>query len=925
MRQINRAAGSTGILLAVSSNPPNGVRYKREVEGHYLASLFEPRSVVLVGASADTSKVGGHILDNLLAAGFSGRLFAVNPKHASVRGIACFPTAGDLPEAVDLAVVATPPRAVPGVIEACGKRGVRAAVVVTAGFSEAGAEGAALERDMLASAARHGLRILGPNCLGLLRPSIGLDASFARGRALPGTLALLSQSGAVCTAMLDWATPNGIGFSSVVSLGGSRDVDFGEAIDYLAADPCTQHILLYMEGVRDGRRLVSSLRAAARMKPVIVMKVGRYPAGSRAAMSHTGAIVGRDDVFDAVVRRTGVVRVTTLAQLVAAATALSTRVRPRGDRLAIVTNGGGPGVMAADRATELGIRLAELSPGTLDRLRRVLPANWSQGNPVDLIGDADAERYRVAVSACLADPAVDGVVVLLTPQAMTPAADAAAAVIGAAAGSAKPVLACWMGEASVAEARATLQQAGIPTMRVPEMAVEAFAYLAQYDRHQRLLLEAPPPLVHSAAPDLDAARAIVRRALGEGRALLGATESKDFLAAFRIPVARSVDAAGVEQAQAAADAMGYPVVMKIHSPDITHKSDVGGVELGLGDAQALRSAFARMMQRVRERRPEARVSGVSIEPMVARPHARELMAGIVRDPVFGPAITFGAGGIAIEVLRDRAVGLPPFNARIVEDMIAGTRVARMLERFRHLPPVDRPALDALLLRISEIACEVPEVAELDVNPILADENGVLVLDARVVLASLPEGRARYAHLAIHPYPAELESRETLADGTLVTLRPIRPEDAAAEAAFVENLSVDTRRMRFHSALRSLTPAMLARFTQIDYDREMALVAVAGDGSQVAVARYIRLPDGRSCEFAVVVADAWQGRGLGRRTMQRLVGIARERGLRHMTGWVLATNAPMLGMVSGLGFAVEADPDDPLVRRVALDLQRTPTA
>ncbi|MGZ5061516.1 MAG: bifunctional acetate--CoA ligase family protein/GNAT family N-acetyltransferase [Usitatibacter sp.] len=891
--------------------------------GHYLARLFEPRSVALIGASERPGKVGTVVFANLLDGGYAGAIHAVNPKYSAVRGVPCVARVSMLPAGVDLAVIATPPATVPGLIEDCGAAGITAAVVITAGFGELGPAGKELERAVLEKARLHGVRMLGPNCLGLARPSLGLNATFARGQALRGSLALVAQSGAVCSAMLDWATPSGIGFSSVISMGGSTDVDFGEVIDYLASDEKTNHILLYVEGVRDGRRLVGSLRAAARMKPVIVMKVGRYPAGSRAAVSHTGAMVGRDDVFDAVVRRTGIVRVATAGQLVAAALALDSQVSPRGNRLAVVTNGGGPGVMAADRASELGIALPELAPETLQRLQEALPASWSHGNPVDLIGDADAARYRTALATCLADPSVDGVVAILTPQAMTDASDAAQAVIAAAKGSSKPIIACWMGEASVAEGRRLLRAAGLPVFRLPEMAVEAFACLADFNRNQRALLEAPPPLAHSEPPDLARARQMIAAAIAEGRSILGATESKELLAAFRIPVLRSVDVANAAEAVFAANAAGYPVVMKIRSPDITHKSDVGGVHLGIPDAIAVREAFEAMMAEVKRRRPEARIDGVSIEPMLNRPYARELMAGIARDPVFGPAIMFGAGGIAIEVLRDRVVALPPLNATLVEDMIHGTKVSRMLDRFRNLPPVDRAALDAVLLRVSEMATELPELVELDINPLVADERGALALDARIVVRAAPPGLPRYGHLAIHPYPQELEGEARLRDGTAVLLRPIRPEDAPLEEAFIATLSPDTMRLRFLSAMRSLTPAMLARFTQIDYDREMAFVALVGEGEdtrEIGVGRYATLPDGRTCEYAIVLADAWHGRGLGEIMMRRLVEVARARGLETMVGDVLASNDPMLRLCAKLGFASAAMPDDPGMRRVTLDLR-----
>ncbi len=890
---------------------------------HYLAPLFEPRSVALVGASERPDKVGGRVLENLRSGGYTGALFAVNPKYANVRGVPCVPSVSRLPQPVDLAVIVTPPATVPGIVEECGRAGIRTACVITAGFSETGPEGARLEARLLANACRHDVRVLGPNCIGLMRLPLGLNATFARGHALPGTLALVSQSGAVCTAMLDWATSNGVGFSSVISLGGSTDLDFGEVVDYLAADERTEHILLYIEGVRDGRRLVSSLRAAARMKPVILMKVGRHPAGSRAAVSHTGAIVGKDDVFDAVVRRTGVVRVRAMSDLVGAAQALASHLRPTGERLAIVTNGGGPGVMAADRAGDLGVELATLAPATIASLQGKLPDNWSHGNPVDLIGDAGPERYRAAVAACLADPGVDGVVAILTPQAMTEPEAAAQAVVDAARGATKPVIAAWMGEASVEVARAQLRKSGLPVFRGPEVAVETFAHIAQFYRNQRLLLRAPGPLAHTEPPDLERARAIVGAVLGAGRTSLTQIEAKDLLEAFHVPVARARAAPDAPGAVAAAAALGYPVVMKIDSPDVTHKSDVGGVRLALADAAAVRAAYDAMIAEVRARRPEARIAGVTIETMVARPHARELVVGVLRDPIFGPAIAFGAGGIAVEVLRDRAVALPPLDALLVADLIRGTRVGRMLGAFRHLPAVDRAALEAVLLRVSELACELPELEELDINPLIADEAGVVAVDARVSLRRAPAGPP-YGHLAIRPYPAELATPVKLPGGEWMVLRPIRPEDAGIEQAFVEALSSISTRMRFQSGLRSLTPAMLARFTQIDYDREMAFIAVRdedGRERQYGVARYITLPDGETCEYAIVVADEWQSRGLGQVMMERLIEVARGHGLETMVGFVLADNARMLKLCAQLGFAIEPEPGDPGTRRVRLALAR----
>ena len=890
---------------------------------HYLTPLFEPASVAIIGASERAGAIGAVLVANMRAAQYRGALFAVNPKRSSVQGVPCFPSIGKVPQRVDLAVIATPPDSVPQLMVECGLAGVRAAVIITAGFAEAGIAGAQLERAAMDNARRYGVRVIGPNCLGIMRPDIGLNATFARGNALPGALALVSQSGAVCTAMVDWARPNKVGFSSVVSMGGSRDVDFGEIIDYLVNDSRTEHILLYIEGVRDARRFFSSLRAAARVKPVILMKVGRHPVGSRAAVSHTGAIVGADDVFDAAVRRAGVVRVTTIGQLVAAAQALSAHVRPRGDRLVIITNGGGPGVMAADRAADLGMPLAELSAATLQTLQAALPANWSHGNPVDLIGDADVTRYRAAVTACLDDENVDGALVVLTPQAMTEPTAVADAVIAVARGRSKPVLACWMGEAEVAAGRKRFADAGIPVFRTPDPAVEMFAHLSAFSRNQQTLLQVPGPLVMQSPPDVAAARLIIEAVVAEKRTLLNEIEAKALLTAFGMPVAKTIAAASADEAVRIAGELGYPVVLKINSPDITHKTDVGGVALNLRDAQAVRAAYQQIVNDATRLRPQARITGVVVEPMVVRPNGRELMIGVIRDPVFGPAIAFGAGGVAVEVHRDRAVALPPLNAYLVAELIRGTRVSKLLGPFRKMPPVDFVALESVLLRVSEMVCELPWIEELDINPLLIDEHGAVIVDARVVVREYTPVRGRYGHMAIHPYPVELVSTWLSAEGEVVTLRPIRPEDAAIEQAFVRKLSPESRRFRFMDTLRELTPRMLARFTQIDYDREMALIAtVEQDGSEVelGVCRYITNPDGSSCEFAIVIADDRQGQGLGRRMMKQLIAVARTRGLQTMIGHVLGSNRGMLSLCQSLGFAIAENPDDPMLKRVILALK-----
>ncbi len=652
------------------------------------------------------------------------------------------------------------------------------------------------------------------------------------------------------------------------------------------------------------------------------MKVGRHPAGSRAAISHTGAMVGSDDVFDAVVRRAGVVRVTSIMELFAAAQALSLHVHPRAARLAVITNGGGPGVMAADRAADLGLELAELSLATTEALGKALPANWSHGNPIDLIGDADSERYRAAISACLADDGVDGVLTILTPQAMTDADDVARAVVAAAKGTPKPLIACWMGEESVAPARKLLQDAGIATFRSPDPAVEVFAHIAAFYQNQQSLIQTVGPLSHQAVPDLAAARRLIEAALAERRSVLSEAESKALLSAFHIPVAKAVIARTFEEAAQAAAAIGYPVAMKIYSPDISHKSDAGGVRLNLANLDDLRESHRIMLAEVARKRPQARLMGVTIEPMITRPNRRELLVGVVSDAVFGPAITFGAGGTMVEVHHDRSVALPPLNAFLAHDMMRRTRIFKALGAFRNLPPIAMPALEAVLLRVSEMVCELPWIEELDINPLLADENGVIALDARIAIRKLAPLRSRYAHMAIHPYPADLVEEWRAPDGSVVTLRPIRPEDAQIEQEFVKGLSAESRYSRFMNTLRELTPAALIRFTQIDYDREMALIAVQnqdGREEEIAVARYIANPDGDTCEYAIVVANAWQGKGLGRRLLEMIIKVAHARGFKALTGYVLASNASMLALCETLGFKIGADSADAKTRQVTLTL------
>ena len=880
---------------------------------HFLNRIFSARSIAVIGASDRPDSLGGRVLANLQAMGFKGALHPVNPRHAEVMGLQAFPDVKAIERTPELAVIATPAATVPDVVRQCAQAGINGAIVLSAGFGETGVRGEKLQRAMLEAAAEGRMRIIGPNCLGVIRPSQRINATFSRNTAMPGQLALVSQSGAICTAILDWAEGQRVGFSLVASIGDAADVDFGDVLDFLALDPETRSILLYVEGIRHARRFMSGLRAAARMKPVIVIKAGRHAEGSRAAMSHTGALVGADDVFDAALERAGAVRARTIQQLFSAAQILSGGVRVRNKRLAIVTNAGGPGVMATDRAVELDTAIAELAPATLEKLSTALPAAWSHGNPVDILGDADAERYRAAVTACLEDEGVDGVLVMLTPQAMTDPDAAAEVVIQAANPAAKPLLACWMGGHFVEAARNRFSEAGVPHFPTPEASVEAFSYLATYERNQRLLLQVPGPLSDRSDADVDSARMIIDGALSEGRRMLDSMEAKAVLAAFHIPVTQTLLARSPSEALVAASILGYPVAMKIASPEITHKSDVGGVRLNLSSADAVRRHFQEMTRAAREARPEAHIDGVTLERMYTGHYGRELMVGALHDPVFGPVISFGSGGVSVEVLQDRAVALPPLNETIIRNMIGRTRVARMLQGFRHMPPVDAVALERVLLRISDMVCELPQIRELDINPLIVDEQGLAAVDARIAIDFPPAEADPYSHMAIHPYPAGLSQSWHLADGTPVTVRPIRPEDAQIEQAFVRGLSERTRYFRFMQAVHELTPEMLVRFTQIDYDREMAFIAVVENEQakelQVAVVRYTTNPDQRSCEFALVVADQWQGLGIGTHMMQSLMQVARARGMRLMEGEVLADNSNMLALMRRLSFTIRTQPGD----------------
>jgi len=892
------------------------------LDQHYLTALFEPKSLAVIGASDREDSIGYILFKNLCQSAYKGALYPINPRHDTVQGARAYKSIEETGTRVDLAIIATRPQTVADIVEQCGRAGIKNLIIVSPGFSDAGHAGAALERKVLEIARRHGVRVLGPNCLGIIRPELGLNATFARIGAEVGHLALVSQSSAMCSAVLDWAKSNQVGFSSVISLGSTADVDFGEILDYLVCDNRTHYILLYIEAIRNARRFMSALRSAARIKPIILLKAGRHAAGSAAIKANAG-IAGADSAFDAAVRRAGVVRVQNVGQLFYASKALTSKFCPLGKRLAIIANGGGPGAMAADRASDMHIPLAELATPTLKDLNATMPIGWSQNNPVDILGDATPERYREAILAVAGDEGVDGILVMLTPQAMTQPMRVAEAVIAVSEQTSKPILACWMGEEQVLAARTALEAAGIPAFRMPETAVELYYHISTYYHNQKLLLQTPPASAQVTLQEAEGARMLIEAVLQEHRKVLSEMESKAVLRAFRIPVAQTMVARNPTESLLLAEQIGFPVVMKIDSPDLVHKTEAGGVRLNIGTAPAVRNAYHDIIETVQRKHPKARINGVSIEPYLARPNGRELMIGVVRDPVFGPVITFGSGGTQVEIFDDRAVALPPLNRFLARDLIASTRAARLLGEFRRMPAVRMEALEEVLLNISEMVCELPWLQELDLNPLIVDENGAIAADARIVIDHAPNSGDRYAHMAIHPYPVQLEQDWEQPDGRIITIRPIRPEDAEMEQDFVKSLSEESKYYRFMDTLRELTQAMLVRFTQIDYDREMALIAtLPGKGDkvvQIGVARYVTNPDGETVEFALAVADDWQMHGVGRKLMTSLIEIARQKGFRAMVGDVLTMNSKMFRLMTSLGFTVQPHRDDPAVKRVVCPL------
>ncbi len=886
------------------------------MDKHYLTPLFCPEIVAVFAGRADdpaTQTRHARLLHQALRAQhFGGTLHFLDIQTSG--------TLADLAKArADLAIIALPPADIAAALELAGRMACRSALILGNGLS---AEQAAV---LKAIARREGIALLGPNSLGLQRPQLQLNASVIGPLAADGPLALVSQSGALTVAMLDWGRQNGVGFSSVVSVGPHTGIDIAEVLDFLATDGRTHSIIVYLEGISSARRFMSALRSAAHSKPVVVLKSGRRSGGNDAAQTHSGAIVGSDEVFDAALRRAGAVRVRSFVELFSAAKCLASRYRPVGRRLAVVSNGGGPGVLAADWAAEIGLELGRLSAASAAALAPQLPEGASLSDLIDVSEEAGPEAYRAAIEAADADPQIDGVLVIQAPKTDIDPAAVATAVAGVKRQLRKPLLACWMGDASVGAARRVLGDAQIPSFRTPEAAVGAFGNIAAFYQNQQLLQQTPPPMSTLAKPDIEGARLLIESVLAERRKVLTELESKTLLSSFLIPVTPTVLARSATEAMMLATQLGFPVALKIDSPDIAHKSDVQGVALNITTGTAARDAYADMVERVARLQPGARINGVTVQKMAPTRHGREINIGVVTDDPFGPVIVFGAGGTMIELIGDRAMELPPLNQFLARRLIERSRVAETLAAWRGAPAADIEALEQILLRVSEMVCALPQLREMDVNPIIVDPHGALAVDARIVVDGTQPARVGpgnpYNHLAILPYPARYEQVWPLRGGGEYTVRPIHPDDANMLQDLMRRLSPESRYFRFVSSIEQLPPTMLARFTLIDYDREMALVAVhkqrhAGEDGEITeteriigVSRYITNPDQSSCEFALVVADDYAGKGLGSRLMESIMDVARDKGLSEIIGLVLANNTGMLKLMRSLGFHVKRHAED----------------
>ncbi len=886
-------------------------------ETHPLDTLFMPQSVAVIGASERQGSVGRSVLWNLLSSPFGGTVFPVNAKRSNVLGIKAYPSVKDLPDKVDLVVVTTPADTVPGLIAESVEIGIPSAIVISAGFKEFGEHGKELERQ-ISEIIRGKMRLIGPNCLGVMNPIRGLNATFAHSVARPGNVAFISQSGALCTAVLDWSLRENVGFSGFVSIGSMLDVNWGDLVDYFGSDPRTQSIVIYMESIGDARSFLSAAREVSLTKPVIVIKAGRTAAAAKAAASHTGSLTGSDEVLDAAFRRSGVLRVNSIADIFFMSDVLAKQPRPRGKRLCILTNAGGPGVLATDALVAGGGELAELSAETMKAFDEILPAQWSHNNPVDILGDAEPERYAKSLEIAAKDASIDGMLVVLTPQEMTNPTQIAEKLKPYAKGLGKPVLASWMGGAEVAAGEQILNQAGIPTFQFPDSAVRAFNYMWRYAYNLKGIYETPSIPQHAdAALHRGNAESIIRDVRQSGRTILTEFESKQLLKCYDIPTVETRVAVTEQEALQAAEEIGYPIVLKLYSLTITHKTDVGGVQLNLRDAQGVKTAFNGIKQAVTEKAGAEHFQGVTVQPM-AKLDGYELIIGSSLDSQFGPVILFGTGGQLVEVFKDRALALPPLNSTLALRMMEQTNIFKALKGVRGRKPVDLAALENLLVRFSQLVVEQPWIKEIDINPLLASPERLLALDARVVLHGLEMTEDKLPTPAVRPYPIHLVSEWKMKDGQTVTIRPIRPEDEPAMIKFHTNLSERSVYLRFFQPLKLTQRTSHERLTRacfIDYDREMALIAereVDGERQILAVGRMSRLHGLNESELAAIAVDEAQHKGLGTELYRRMIEFARAEKLDKVVSNMLPENREMRSLCTKLGFKMYANLEDNMI-------------
>ena len=874
-----------------------------------LKEMFQPKAVAVIGASNNGGSIGHAVLNNLIKGGYEGRLYPVNPKYDEVMGLKSFPSIAKIEDSIDLAVITTPISLAPNLVDEIIDQGARTAIIISGGGKEAGEDGRRLEGKIRERAYQKGLRILGPNCVGLINTESKLNASFAADMPNPGNLAVISQSGAIGTAILDLALQENMGFSHFISVGTMLDVDFGDLIDYLGHDSIAKSILLYIESLTNIRKFISAARSVVRYKPIIALKAGRSKAGARAARSHTGALAGEDAVYDAALERAGIVRVDTIEELFDCAELLAKHKRPKGSNLAIITNAGGPGVMAADYLARHNLEPAPLKTETLAALDEILPPFWSRNNPVDILGDATPETFAKCIEICLKDRSINGLLVITAPQALTDPLILAQKLAPVITDIRIPAIACFMGGREMAPANAFLNQAGIPTYSTPEKAVRAFLDLVAYNRNIELSLEVTPKLSHQLECDCHLIEPMIAQGLKMNKPFLNEADSKAILSAYGFNITPMASASSIDQAVLKADELGYPLVMKVVSSDIPHKTDANGVQLGLRSPDDIRYAYGQIMNGARAFNPEAVVDGVLLQPYLERPDY-ELFMGLKQDPSFGPVILFGMGGIYVEVFQDRALGLPPLNRLLAKRLMEKTKAIKLLEGFRGRAKADLEKLEEMLMRLSQLAIDYPQIAEMDINPVIIKDGVPWAVDARILLQETSV--VSPMHMVISPYPQQLEFWETDKKGHQLFVRPIKPEDAPLLVRFFHRLSPTAVYYRFFRPVKELSPDMLAKFTQIDYDREIGQVAldtIDGQEEILGVARIINHPDGQQGEFAVIVEDRCQGQGIGAMLLMNALHIAKGRGLKFVYGTVLRENTGMQKLGRKLGFKVKYNEEE----------------